>query len=306
MKNKKNRILITGASGFLGKNLTKVLKSTGDILCLTSFSAKDDAGYLPLDLLKPETLTKKITEFRPDIIYHLGALVDLSRDYNIGKNCLEINTIGTLNLLEAVRHSNLKHFIFASTEEIYGGNKTPYKEDQLPDPPSPYAVSKIAAENLCKINARENGYALTICRIGTMYGPGQPVRRLFPQIINKALNSEDIQLNSGEKSRDYVYVGDVVCALILIKDKLCTNKSDIVNIGGGVSYKLNDIANKIIKLTKSKSNLLLNSLPDRILEADYWLMDIQKMQGQYGWKPERSIDDGLSLMIKSMQNPVSR
>lgn len=285
-KLKKERILITGGTGFFGKNLVKRLKK--DDCCISIFQA---------DLKHAKEIRNFILKVKPTTIYHLGAIVDLTRDFKTAQKCIDINIKGTLNLLEALQNSIPDRFIYTSTEEVYGNGSLPYKEGQLPNPPSPYAVSKIAAEQFARIYSQELGFSLFIFRIGTAYGPEQPLTRLIPQIIVKALKNEDIPLNSGTKKRDYIFIGDVIDALVLASNKDIKGSQVTINLGGGVQYSLKELAYKIIELTHSKSKIIFGAFPDRILEADEWLLDNRRAFKTLGWKPETSLRKGLMKMI---------
>lgn len=292
-KLKKERILITGGTGFFGKNLVKRLKK--DDFSISIFQA---------DLKQAKEIRNFILKIKPTTIYHLGAIVDLTRDFKTAEKCIDINIKGTLNLLESLRTNIPSRFIYTSTEEVYGNGPLPYEEYQLPNPPSPYAVSKIAAEQFARIYSQELRFSLFIFRVGTAYGPEQSLTRLIPQMIVKALKNEDIPLNSGTKKRDYIFIDDVIDALILANNKNINDNNATINLGGGVQYSLKELVSEIIRLTHSKSKILFGAFPDRILEADEWLLDNQKAFKILGWKPKTSLNEGLRQMIKYCRNAL--
>lgn len=293
----KKRILITGATGFFGKNLTKRLGGDKDNIYLTSSHGDRKLDIFKLDLLDYKRLRSKIKEIKPQIIYHLGGLVNLSRDIKTAQKCIDINIKGTLNLLESLKEFIPDKFIYTSTEEVYGKGPIPYKEDQLPHPPSGYAISKIAIEHFCKNYAMELGFQTVINRIGTSYGPGDSLKRLIPQIIYKALKNENIPLNSGKKRRDYVYIDDVIDALVLEKEVNIKSKNEVINIGGGIAYSLIELVEIILSYTKSRSKLIVGVLPERALERKKWLLDITKARELLEWKPKTSFKAGLIKTI---------
>lgn len=282
----KQKIFITGATGFLGSSLTHEL--TKNSVKVYSFKG---------DLSDFSQVFESIKKISPDIIYHLGAVVDLSRDFDVANNTIDINIKGTLNVLESIRTFPIKRFIYTSTEEIYGNNKIPYKETMLPEPPSPYAVSKVASESFIKMYANELKFSAIIFRIGTIYGPGQPLNRFFPQIISQALSGQEIKLNSGKKKRDYIFIDDTISALVKAKKISMKNNVEILNLGGGKMYSLKVIVDKIMKISNSKSKLQWNSFPDRISEADEWLMDLQKTKKVLSWTPTTNINKGLKSLV---------
>lgn len=286
MRSTKEKILVTGSTGFFGKHLTKRLeKKSYEIYRFMD------------DLTNAYEVKRQIQEFLPTTIYHLGGIVDLSRSFDIAKNCIEINIKGTLHILEALRQNKPIRFIYTSSEEVYGNGQIPYSEDQIPNPPSPYAISKIAAEQLAKLYGQELGFSIFIFRIGTAYGPEQPDSRLIPQIIIKALKGENIPLNSGTKKRDYIYIDDAIDAMTLPLEKNIEEQIVIINAGGGKQYSLKYLVDTVLRLTKSKSKVLLGAFPDRVLEADEWFLDNTKAKELLSWEPKTSLEQGLKNMI---------
>lgn len=276
----KRKILITGSTGFLGKNLLERLQ-------------EDNAYSERFDLTHAQEVLSYIQKVKPDVVYHLGALVDLSRNFDIARKTVEANIIGTANLLNALSRHQVKKFIFASTEEVYGEGNLPFQETDPAHPPSPYAVTKVACEHLVRQYLPKTSVVL---RIGTMYGPNQPNHRFIVQMILKALKNEDIPLNSGLKKRDYVYVGDVADALVLAKD-VHVSSFQVFNIGSGTMISLKQLAEHIITLTGSSSKLQVGAIPDRIGEASEWLMDITKVKKILGWSPKTDIQTGIKKTI---------
>lgn len=293
----KKKILISGASGFIGKNLiAKLSRSDYQLFGLVN-SQKDTLpiNEYSVDLKDFNNLQKTINHIKPDFVFHLGALVDLSRDFRTARNCIETNIMGTINLLECLNDFPPQHLIFLSTEEVYGDGQIPYKEDQPLRPPSPYAISKIAGEQLCQLYAGQNNKT-TILRVGTVYGPWQPVRRFIPSIIIKALADEEILLGTGKKKRDYIFIDDVVEALILsLKRK--GEPIEIINVGGSKSIQLKTLVDQIKAISKSKAIIVYNSYPDRVLEADEWLSDNQRAAELLNWQPTTTLEEGIRKTI---------
>lgn len=298
-------ILITGASGFLGSNLKSRLEKIYNCK-LISKHGDLSKGIDKLDLSNHDAITKYLHEFVPNYIIHLASYVNLSRDISTSNKCFIDNAISTQNLLESCKLIPNIHFILASTEEVYGGNSIPFNESQLPDPPSPYSISKITAEHLCSYYSKLHGFKSLILRIGTMYGPNQQKEKYIPSVVIKALNNDDVLMNSGVKKRDYIFVGDVVDAIELSLRSDWPDGSTIINIGGGATVSLKDLAQKIIHECGSKSTVLMNSLPERNNERSEWLMDISKANKLLKWEPKTSLNYGVELMIKYFRNSLSK
>ena len=283
----KQRILITGATGFLGSNLLERLREDSG---LAVFAKK-------FDLTNSQDVISYIKISKPDIVYHLGALVDLTRSFDIARKTAEANIVGTVNLLEACMKHPVKKFIFASTEEVYGEGRLPYKETDGVNPPSPYAVTKLIGEHLVRLYASRISENSLVLRIGTMYGPHQPERRFIYQIIHKALNNEDIPLTAGTNTRDYIYVDDVVEALVSAKETTYSEPFEIINVGSGHMTSLTQLAEVIVEASGSSSRLRTGVIPDRIGEAKEWLSDITKVKKILGWVPKTDIQTGIKKTI---------
>ncbi len=293
----KTKILLTGATSFLGKRLQKKLSDKDFDVIATANHRVVEKNIDVMDLVETDNLKKKISKVNPEIIIHAGALVNLSRDFSVGKKCFDVNTIGTMNLLDAVKEYRPKCFIYISSEEVYGNGPIPFKENQRLDPPSPYAVSKVAAEHLSSWYGKEYDFPVTIVRLGTFYGPEQPLEKYFVQTLLNAINNKPIPCNSGKKKRDYIYVDDAVD--LIIKIITSNNYSNmIINGAGGKSYRLLDVIKIIKKLTRSKSEVKFGSIPDRITERDEWLSDISQAKELFGWEPKISLEDGLRMMVE--------
>ncbi|MBI5613912.1 GDP-mannose 4,6-dehydratase [Candidatus Gottesmanbacteria bacterium] len=285
MENKK-KYLVTGGTGFFGKNLLARLQRDRCIV-----------HVLEADLMNEHDLRFEVGKFQPDIVYHLGAYVNLDRTYEVAKTCIDVNIRGTLNLLDSLVDTKFDRFIYSSTEEVYGDGELPFKESQLLYPPSFYAVSKVATEQLISIYSQMVGFKSIIFRVGTAYGNFLPKFRLIPQIVIKAIKNKDILLNSGLKKRDYIFIEDVVDAFILASDVNIKKQKSICNLGGGQSYTLRYLVECVLRETKSLSKVIYGAYPDRVLEADEWLLDNTEAKKQFGWLPKTTFESGIAKTI---------
>lgn len=301
------KILVTGATGFLGKNICIKLLSMSYMgnIHMTGGHEDVESNIQKLDLTNFAGVSAYIKEIRPDVVFHIGGLVDLTRSFDVARRCVDINIIGTTNLLEAISNYPPKCFILASTEEVYGEGMIPYKEESTTYPPSPYAISKLAAEHVCRMYAIQYGFPAFIFRIGTMYGPYQPEHRFIRQTIKRALANEDIPLNSGIKKRDYIYVEDVVDAMLKTIEVHDPHGVEVINLGSGTNMTLKNLVEKIVMLTNSTSILRIGQIPDRISEADDWLLDIIKAKKVLDWEPKTDIEAGLKATIEFCKRQMS-
>lgn len=297
-KTKEKIILITGATGFVGYNACEYYRKKGwKVFGLSSSAGKLPTGVklVKVDLLDYEKLNFEIKKIKPIVVLHLGAHVVLDRNFKTAQKCIDVNIKGTLNLLETLKSHSVKKMLFFSTEEVYGLNKVPYKENQLLLPPSPYAISKVAAENLCLMYHQLHKLPVVVMRIATTFGYHQPKSRFIPTIILKAIKNEPILLNSGKNKRDYLFIESLLDAInkaILFKRV----EGEVLNIGHTKSISGEALAKKVVVLSGSESKIILNAFPDREGEASKWGMNEDKTKKLLKWKNEISIDEGLSLI----------
>lgn len=302
----KDRVLITGASGFIGRHLYTHLTEQGQDCVGISRTGMASLGILAIDLRDAEAIRRIVNEVRPDVIFHLAAVVDSTRDYGTAVQCLESNTSGTLNLLSACEHLRGVRVVLASTEEVYGMNRSPFRERQMPRPPSSYAISKLAAEHLCIYHATRHDSSAVVLRIGTTYGPGQSKVRFIPQLVLAALRGDELKLNSGSKRRDYVFIDDVVRALVLARKVELRRRTMTVNIGGGQAITLTEFANLIIHSANSVSAIRYGAIPERHDEALEWLMDLSRARRLLGWQPETDIESGVEALVSYFRSYQER
>lgn len=301
---KNESILITGASGFLGTHLSESIRSVFPDSQLTLCSGRGDnsRGILPLDLTDFDRVSDFISQYKPTTIFHLGGPVDLSRSYEVATSCIEGNLVGTTNLLEAIKGLDIHRFLYASTEEVYGTTNLPYRESDSTTPPSPYAITKLACEHMCRIYAQQYSMPTFVFRIGTMYGPKQPGHRYIVQTILKAIAHEPIPLNSGKKKRDYVFVTDIVDALLLASQHTTDSVYELFNLGGSQTVSLRELVETIVQLAKSNSILRIGEIPDRISEVNEWRLDSSKAKNVLGWETKTDLVSGLLQTIDYYKN----
>lgn len=303
------RILITGIAGFVGSNLSRVLQARGVQvygLLRDARSTSPGVHQIMMDLTDGAGLAAAIREIRPSQVFHLGAHVVLDRTYETARRCVDVNIHGTLNLLEALIpvRETVRRVVFMSTEEVYGAGPVPYCEDQAVAPPSPYAISKVAGEHLCAYYHRAHGLPTVVLRLATTYGPLQPTTRFIPRIIQAALAGEDIALDDGSSARDYVYIDDVVDALLRAADH-DEAVGAMVNIGSVTSVTSRALVQEILALTGSTSRVHFGAISPRTGEATLWRSDIQRAASLLGWHPTVSLTEGLRGTVAYVRETAS-
>lgn len=279
------RLLLTGASGFLGKRLIERLGKDGhEILVLARRQPDTPAGvvYVQGDVTDIRQLTAAArTAGQLDAVIHLAASVPKTKDEDVAAIMCDVNIGGTINVLEAFG-PNTKNFVYASTAEVYGLPKTNelISEQFTPQPLSYYGASKLAGELFCRVYGQKHSLPVSMLRFTVMYGPGDTINRAIPNFINKALAEENLEVFGGEELRDYIHVDDAVEALYLAATKA---KPGVFNIGTGRGVAVKDVADTIIAKVNSQ---LKAAILSREKKAADIVLDISRAKQELGFEPK--------------------
>lgn len=301
------KILVSGADGFIGTHLCNLLRGHGvNVIGLGrtfTESKKNLAEDHVLDITNKLKLRELVQDIQPDYVVHLAAAkirsVKLS-DYRIG---YETNFIGSLNLVEACQElANFSRFIFLGSCDEYGCQSVPFEESSREAPVSAYGVTKLAVTQLLQTLARAKGFPAVILRPSVVYGPGQNVDMFLPALIQTLLSGERFKMSQGEQTRDFLYIEDLVNAIMqaLISPKALGR---VINISSALPLRIDGLATKIAQLIGAESEMLLDigALDYRVGEAmNYWAKN--SLAGDLlDWFPRIPIDEGLRLTINSVR-----
>jgi len=213
--------------------------------------------------------------------------------------CVNINTIGTLNVLEAAAQAGVKKLCLSSSAAIYGDNPSvPKLESMFPEPKSPYAETKLSGEYYCGIYTKERGLPTACLRYFNVFGPRQDPASQYaaaiPIFISRAVRNQPITIfGDGEQTRDFIFVKDIVAANAFFATQSdCTG---VFNVAYGGRITINELAEKIIRLTHSESEIV--HLPERDGDVKHSQAAVDKLQ-QAGFKPSFDFDAGLRSTIE--------
>ena len=305
------KILITGATGFLGSHLTELCVEKGfEVVAFDRYNSnynlgwleqskyKNDVNFVFGDIRDYDSVLKTMKGCKT--VFHLAALIGIPYSYLSPLAYLKTNVEGTYNILESSKNLDIEQTIITSTSEVYGSAKyTPIDEKHPLSAQSPYSASKIAADHLALSYWNAFQLPVKIIRPFNIYGPRQSSRAVIPSIIVQALNSKnEVKLGNVESSRDYTYVTDMCNAFLdILKIKFFFG--DTLNFGSNNEYTVEDICKKILTKLNSKAKIKKEERRIRPLTSEVvrLVCDNTKAQKQANWKPKISIDEGLNKTI---------
>jgi len=311
----KKKILITGATGFIGSHLTELCVKKGfkvsafdrynpqyNLNCLNDSKYKKDINFIFGDIRDYDSVYKASKGM--DIILHLAALIGIPYSYYSPMAYIKTNIEGTYNILEATKNLNIKQLIVTSTSETYGtAQKVPISENHRLIGQSPYSASKISADQLAISYWTSFQLPVKIIRPFNTYGPRQSNRAVIPTIINQALKNKNISLGNIKTTRDYTYVSDISEAYLeIIKTKNIFGQP--INVGSNNEFKIEQIARKVIKKINPNLKIIIDKKrirPEKS-EVDRLKCDNRLIIKKTNWKPKIKFDEGLEKTIKWIRN----
>jgi len=306
------KILVTGGAGFIGSNLVDALILGGhQVAVIDNLSTGNKANLNPaaeffkIDI-NDKFLTDVFTSVKPEIVFHLAAQIDVRKSVADPVWDAQQNILGSINLLENCKKSQVKKVIFSSSGgAIYGDtDKIPTAENHLELPISPYGIAKLAIEKYLNYYHQVFGLPYIALRYSNVYGPRQNAKGEAGVVAifcdKLLLNQSPIINGTGEQTRDYVYVGDVV------KANLAAFKSDkvgIYNIGTGVETDVNQLVKEIME--NLKINVDFSHGPANVGEQLRSCLDWQKAKKDLDWRPEVGLEQGIRETVNWFNKKIS-
>jgi len=309
------RYLVTGGAGFIGSHLVeRLLKEGNYVIALDNlFSGKmSNISHLlanpNLKFYQKKSINQDLDELfkkeKPEIVFHLAAIPRVQFSIGHPKETYTANVEGTINLLRASKKHNVKRFVFSSSSSIYGNRESlPLSETMQPNPLSPYALHKLIGEYYCKLFYNLYGLETISLRYFNVYGPRQDpdgdYACLIPRFIKKIASNETPIINgSGEQTRDFTFVSDVIEANI--KASQTSDKrafGEAFNIGSSRNISVNEVTQSILKLANSSIKPAHNP---PVIEPKHTLADISRAKLILGWQPKYDFIQGLKETYDSI------
>jgi NAD dependent epimerase/dehydratase len=315
------RVLVTGASGFIGSHVVARLVQLGaQVRAFAHYNSRNDWGLL--ELLPKETL-EHIEVFPGDltdttlvdravagcqVVFHLGALIAIPYSYQAPQQFIDTNVKGTLNILQACLEHHVDKVVHTSTSETYGSALyTPIDEAHPLHAQSPYAASKIAADKLAESFYCSFDLPVATIRPFNTYGPCQSARAVIPTIISQALSENIIKLGSLTPVRDLTFIEDTVEGFLRVAE---SGKSigNVFNVGTGYGVTISELVEIILKLIGVDRPVVADTKRFRPVksEVNVLICDNRKAREILEWRPQYTLEQGLQHTIEYIHNNLWR
>jgi UDP-glucose 4-epimerase len=310
MKNKK--IVVTGGAGFIGSNLARHLSnennhvvvidnlSTGHLENIQDLIESDKIEFVQASITDLNILQDAFKGF--DYVFHEAALPSVPRSIKEPLITNQVNINGTLNVLIAAKDVGVKKVIYASSSSVYGDTPTlPKTEKMIPNPLSPYAVSKLAGEYYCSVFTEVFHLPTVALRYFNVYGPRQDPSSEYAAVIPKFImgilsDNSPVVYGDGEQTRDFTFIDDVIHANILAAE---SDTTGVFNAAGGKRISINELANTVMALCNKELEIVYEEI--RPGDIKHSLSDISKAKEEFGYYPRFDIKNGLKETVQWFQ-----
>jgi len=297
------RVLVTGGAGFIGSHIVEHFHAQAEVRVLDNLRSgfkRNIAGFrhefIQGSILDRDQLRQAMTGV--DYVFHLAAMISVPESMDKPIECNEINTIGTITVLEEAARAKVKKLVLSTSAAIYGDNPImPKVETMFPEPKSPYAITKLDGEYYCKMFTDRGQLATACLRYFNVFGPRQDPKSQYaaavPIFIDHAVKHAPITIfGDGEQTRDFIFVKDVVAANVFFATQ--SSVTGVLNVAYGQRLTINDLAKTIVQLTGSRSEL--RYAPARAGDIKHSLASTQKSQAA-GFRPVGNLAAALQQTI---------
>jgi len=301
------RVLITGGAGFIGSHIVELFQGRAEVRVLDNLRSGFLRNLEPFqhEFVRGSILDRELVRQAMqgvDYVFHLAAMISVPESMQKPVECTEINTVGTLVVLEEAERAGVKKLVLSSSAAIYGDNPvTPKLETMFPEPKSPYAITKLDGEYYCRMFTTEGRLQTACLRYFNVFGPRQDPKSQYaaavPIFIDRAVKHQPITIyGDGEQTRDFIYVKDIAAANAFFATESAA--TGVFNVAYGGRITINDLAYSICRLTGSSSEI--KHAAERPGDVKHSLAAIDRLRAA-GFKPKGSLKEGLRDTIKFFQ-----
>ncbi len=301
------KILVTGGAGFIGSHIVEHFQGKAEVRVLDNLRSgykRNLEGFqhefIEGSILDRDRVRQAVEGV--DYIFHLAAMISVPESMLKPIDCVEINATGTLVVLEEAARANVKKLVLSSSAAIYGDNPiTPKLETMLPEPKSPYAITKLDGEYYCKMFTTEGRLQTACLRYFNVFGPRQDPRSQYaaavPIFIDRAFKNEPITIyGDGEQTRDFIYVKDIAGANAFFATQ--SSAIGVFNVAYGAKITIKELATTICQLTGSRSEI--RHAPERLGDVKHSMAAIDALRAT-GFVPAGNLRDALQATLQAMR-----
>jgi nucleoside-diphosphate-sugar epimerase len=302
----KDRILIVGGTGFIGKHIVKeaLVRSLQVTIISKNHRALSDrikdVEYLTTDISKQDNLYNQLKDRAFQYVINLGGYVDHSNYSSGGDMVFNVHFNGTKNLINCINKDSLKSFIQIGSSDEYGANVAPQNESQRESPISPYSFAKTSTTHFLQMLYRTEHFPVIVLRPFLVYGPGQGMERFIPQVIKGCLEGKKFPTSEGKQLRDFCFIGDFVQSIFCSIDNTKAF-GEVINIASGEPISIKNVVTKIQDIITTGSPQF-GEAAYRSGENMELFADIKKAKKLLNWQPKISLEEGLKKTIDDIKN----
>ncbi len=302
-------ILVTGGSGFIGSHIVQHYQDRADtirVLDNLRTGHRRNLDGLRCDFIEGSITDRELVRQAVqgiDLVFHMAALVSVPESMAKPGECVDINVHGLLHVLEESAAAGVRKLVFASSAAVYGDNPVvPKVETMLPEPKSPYAITKLDGEYYLDMYRREGRLETAAIRFFNVFGPRQDPKGAYaaavPIFIEKAVRGEDITVfGDGGQTRDFIYVKDIVGALAFAAET--PGVTGVFNAGYGGQITIGELAAQVVAKAGSRSTVL--HAAERPGDVRHSRASADKLLAA-GWKPRHTLEEGLAATFEFFRN----
>jgi len=304
------RVVVTGATGFLGGHVLGQLLTTGATVIAVAdrdrTARRSEHPVRSMETLwfdRPEQLAESVQSAKPDYVVHLHAAVTTNRSAAAVRSTLEANLLPSLDLMTACVETQVKRLILIGSGEEFGPVTGPFDENTASDPVSPYGASKAAVTAYARMFHRAFQLPVVVLRPSVVYGPFQAPRMLIPQVLQSLLEGKEVAVTEGRQTRDFIHVEDVAKGIVsaLIKEGI---EGRSFNLASGEVATVRDCLERIERITGRHGLIRYGALPYKTGEIFSYEPIAESTFSALNWRPAISLDDGLTETWESIRNPA--